>query len=70
MAFRVKLIKKWKNLYGTKEYPINTILQVTPDLGSDLIRERVAIKYEGEYPPKSKTKMNLSQLNSNKDGST
>jgi hypothetical protein len=30
----------------------------------------VAVKYDGEYPPKSKTKMNLSQLNINKDGSS
>ena len=62
MAYRVKLKKKWKNVFG-KEYPVNTILTLIKSTSLDLVERGVAEKYEGEYPPRSKTKMNLEQLN-------
>lgn len=62
MAVRVILTRKWKNMFG-REYPVGTILQVTPQLGSDLIRLKTANKYTGDYPPKTKQKIELSQLN-------
>ena len=66
MAVRVVLKKKWKPLYRGDDKPsyrIGTILQVTPELGSELIRTKVADKYIGDYPPKEKVKINLEQLN-------
>jgi hypothetical protein len=64
MAYRVQLKKKWINTFG-KSYPIGTILQTDAELGSELIRLKFADKYDGEYPPKDKTKINLEQLNNN-----
>lgn len=64
MAVRVVLKKRWSPLYSTtREYRVGTILQVTPELGSELIRKRIADKYIGDYPPKEKIKVNLEQLN-------
>ena len=68
MAFRVKLKKKWKNEFG-KEYPVNTILQLIPGKAIELIDGGIAEKYDGEYPPKQKVKMSLSQLNKYNYGS-
>ena len=51
-----------------REYPVGTILQVTPGLGSELIRLKAADKYDGTYPPREKQKMNLSQLNNKENG--
>jgi hypothetical protein len=48
---------------GGKEYPVNTILTLIKSTSLDLVKRGVAEKYEGEYPPRSKTKMNLEQLN-------
>lgn len=62
MPVRILLKKKWKNVQG-KEYAVGTILQVVPSLGSALIADKVGEFYEGDYPPKKKIKIELSQLN-------
>jgi hypothetical protein len=62
MAYRVKLLKKWKNMFD-KEYRSGTVLTLMPNKGEELVKRGVALKYEGEYPPRSKHKMNLEQLN-------
>lgn len=62
MAYRVRLIKKWKNVFD-KEYRIGTVLTLMPEKSEELIKRGIAIKYEGDYPPRIKHKMNLSQLN-------
>lgn len=62
MAYRVKLIKKWKNDFD-KEYRIGTILTLISSKGKELVGNGIALKYEGEYPPRSKHKFNLEQLN-------
>ena len=67
MAYRVKLKRKWKNVFG-KEYPVNTILTLLPQKAKELVDGGIAVQYDGNYPPKQKTKMNLSQLNKNKNG--
>lgn len=62
MAYRVLLKRKWVNTFG-KSYPIGTILQTNSQLGSELIRLKFGDKYDGDYPPKEKVKMNLNNLN-------
>jgi hypothetical protein len=61
MAYRVRLKKKWSNMFG-RSYPIGTVLQTDDYLGSELIRLKYADKYDGRYPPE-KQKINLEQLN-------
>lgn len=62
MAHKIQLKKKWVNMFG-KSYPVGTVLQTDSELGSELIRLKFADKYDGEYPPKDKFKLNLEQLN-------
>ncbi len=62
MAVKILLKKKWTNSQG-KEYAVGTILQVIPSLGSQLIADKFGDFYEGDYPPKDKLKIELSQLN-------
>ncbi len=59
---RVRLLKSWANVRG-RVYPVGTILQVTSYLASELLADKTAENYSGDYPPKSKMKMNLKQLN-------
>lgn len=68
MAYRIKLMKKWVNMFG-RSYPVGTVLQTDADLGSELIRLKYGVKYEGQYPPTEKIKINLEQLNTNENGS-
>ena len=62
MVVRVILKKSWTNKRG-RVYPVGTVLQVTPALGSELLADKYAEKYDGAYPPKAKLKMDLSKLN-------
>lgn len=68
MAYRVRLTKKWVNMFG-RSYPIGTVIQADAQLGSELIRLKYGVKHDGDYPPK-KVKINLEQLNNNDNGST
>lgn len=52
-----------------RSYPVGTVLQTDADLGSELIRLKYGVKYEGKYPPIEKIKINLEQLNTNENGS-
>jgi hypothetical protein len=69
MAYRVRLKKKWVNMFG-RSYPVGTVLQTDAYLGSELIRLKYGDKYDGDYPPSEKKKINLEQLNNNENGST
>lgn len=60
MAFRVRLTKKWSNVFG-REYPVGTVLQTDAHLGSELIRLKYGVDYDGKYPP-DKAKIKLSDL--------
>lgn len=62
MTPRVMLLKSWANRSSGKRYPVGTVLQVDSELGSELIRDGIAEKYSGPYPPEQKTKMELSKL--------
>lgn len=59
---RIKLKKSWKHPYRDKPYAVGTILQVAPYLASELLADKVAEVYKGEYPPKDKSKTDLKQL--------
>jgi hypothetical protein len=61
MAVRILLKKKWTNFQG-KEYAVGTILQLTKQLASQLIADKIGDYYKGEYPPKKKFKIELSTL--------
>lgn len=58
---KVIFIRSYKTKRG-KVYPVNHIQTVDEFHGSKLISEGYAVKYEGEYPPKQKFKMDLKQL--------
>ena len=47
-----------------REYPIGTVLQTDAELGSQLIRLKYGVEYDGKYPP-DKLKMNLSDIELN-----
>jgi hypothetical protein len=60
---RIRLLRAWKNPYKKKPHPVGSVLQVTLNLGSELIAEGIAEVYNGEYPPKGKIKFELGTLN-------
>jgi hypothetical protein len=65
MAYRVRLTKKWVNMFG-REYPVGSVLQTDATLGSELIRLKYGVKYDGNYPP-DKQHIKLSDLTNNND---
>ncbi len=58
---KVILKKSWTNRFKRK-YPVGYVLGVDDVLGSELIKSGIAEKYEGEYPPKGKQKIELSNI--------
>jgi hypothetical protein len=62
MAVRILLKKSWTNIQG-RVYPVGTILQLIPTKASELIADKIGEKYDGDYPPKNKIKMDLKHLN-------
>ena len=61
---RVILLRSYQHQYKRDPYSVGTILQCAPYLASELIADKIAKLYEGEYPPKEKVKVDLKQLNS------
>lgn len=51
-----------KNEWSSKVWPVNQVLVVTQERAEELIASGSAVVYKGEFPPKKKQKMNLSQL--------
>lgn len=49
-----------------REYPVGSVLQTDSTLGSELIRLKYGVKYDGNYPP-DKQHIKLSDLTNNKD---
>lgn len=62
MPIRIKLLKSWKHPYRNKPYAVGTILQCGSVLASDLLADKIGEIYNGEYPPKEKSKIELKQL--------
>jgi hypothetical protein len=44
-----------------REYPVGSVLQTDSTLGSELIRLKFGVKYDGKYPP-DKMNISLSEL--------
>jgi hypothetical protein len=53
---RAILLKSYKHPLKRKAWPIGQIVQGTSQWISSLIHAGVAEKYDGDYPPKNKTK--------------
>lgn len=56
MSRRVILTKSWTNILG-RTYAIGSIIQCDPELEEKLISHEYGEKYEGEYPPQKKVKL-------------
>jgi len=59
---RIILLKSWKHPYKKTPEPVGSILQCSHSLAGELLADKIGRLYDGEYPPKQKQKMNLSQL--------
>lgn len=47
---RIRVLKKWR------EYPVGQVIEVFDSKAKQLIVDKTAEKYEGEYPPREKMK--------------
>lgn len=47
---RIRVLKKWR------EYPVGQVIEVFDSKAKQLIADRLAEKYDGEYPPREKMK--------------
>ena len=61
-AIRLRLLKSYHHKYKVKPWPVGQIIQVDNILAHELLSDKIAEIYEGEYPPKNKLKMNLNKL--------
>lgn len=55
---KVILLRSWTNTQG-KKYPIGTTLQLWDGFAKELIQQGIAREYNGDYPPKTKQRINL-----------
>jgi hypothetical protein len=55
-AIRLRLLKSYKHIYKKKAWPRGTVIQVDTRLAHELLADKIAVNYEGEYPPKNKMK--------------
>lgn len=47
---RIRLLKKWR------KWPIGRVIEIFDTTAKEMIRDNIAEKYDGEYPPKTKMK--------------
>lgn len=47
---KVRLLTKWR------DWPIGRVIEVFDTKAKEMIRDNIAEKYDGEYPPKQKMK--------------
>jgi hypothetical protein len=47
---KIRLLKKWRT------WPVGRVIEIFDTTAKEMIRDRIAIKYDGEYPPKGKMK--------------
>ena len=50
---RIRLLKKWR------EWPIGRVIEIFDGVAKTMIRDGIAERYTGEYPPKQKMKTDL-----------
>ena len=51
---KIRLLKKWGN--KIKTWPRGQVLEVAEGKANELVRDNIAERYTGEYPPKDKVK--------------
>jgi hypothetical protein len=56
-SMKIRMLRKWNN--GLKDFVQGNVLEVSDGKAKELIGERLAEKYYGEYPPKDKMKTDL-----------
>lgn len=59
---RIILKKSVKKSTSSKYWAVGTVMVVTDEFGNSLVKKGSASIYGGEFPPKKKTKIELSQL--------
>jgi hypothetical protein len=47
---KIRLLKKWR------EWPIGRVIEIFDTKAKEMIRDNIAEKYDGEYPPQTKMK--------------
>lgn len=47
---KIRLLKKWR------EWPVGRVIEIFDTTAKEMIRDNIAEKYDGEYPPKGKMK--------------
>lgn len=47
---KIRLLKKWR------EWPVGRVIDVYDPKAKEMIRDNIAEKYDGEYPPQKKMK--------------
>ena len=55
-AIRLRLLKSYKHKYKLKPWPIGQVIQTDMALAGELLADKIAELYTGEYPPKDKPK--------------
>lgn len=61
-AVRAVLLKRYRHKYACKDWVAGTIVQGSPEFISELVADKIAEVYNGEYPPKGKRKFELNKL--------
>jgi hypothetical protein len=56
-SMKIRMLRKWNN--GLKDFVQGNVLEVSDGKAKELICDRIAEKYDGEYPPKDKMKTDL-----------
>jgi hypothetical protein len=47
---KIRLLKKWRT------WPVGRVIEIFDTTAKEMIHDRIAVKYTGEYPPKGKMK--------------
>jgi len=55
-ALRLRLLKSYKHKYKLSAWPIGQVIQVDNILANELLADKIAELYTGDYPPKEKVK--------------
>jgi hypothetical protein len=58
---RIRLLRQFSTTHG--KYAIGTVLNLTNSYAQRVIADGIAIAYTGEYPPRTKLRIRLSDLN-------
>jgi len=57
---RVQLIRRWR------QWPVGQVMEVFDTKAKELLSDRIAVKYDGDYPPTTKLKTEIFNPKKNK----